>query len=216
MPPLPDQNVRSVLMPAVRLLGKTRKAINHTHDRNSTAKKKPRRLFSETEQRGREAANCFSSLHLCPPPLPLCLFSHLSPTTPSPTPLSSPPTTQTREPTARPNTSQHPNAQNQASHEKKEEGVVSIYSFQKVQQEIAREEKKEDQRGIDVRKTTRDGYIYSNNRSKNTKRTTQNNRLHQLPSLFPVPSPVPSPRPRLPAYTDKEIFSLQKINTVEG
>lgn len=190
----------------------------HTHDRSRQKKKSHDASFPKQSSEDERPPTCSHHFTAVLPPSCCPLLSPPQHHPENGTPLSSPPTTQSRR-TARPNTSQHPNAKNQASHEKKEEGVVSIYSFREKKTENRKRRK--NQRGIDVRKTTRDGYIYSNNRSNKqqhqhqveevvTKRTTQNSHLH-LPFLFPVLSPFPrSIRPRLPEYTEKEIFSLQK------
>lgn len=199
---------------------KEKKAINHTHMTEVDRKKKPRRLFSKTEQRGREAANLFSSLHRRPPSF---LLSPSLPTaTPSrkPTPLSSPPTTQSRR-TAKPNTSQHPNAKNQASHEKKEEGVVSIYSFR----EKTTENRKRRKRSERYRRAKNNkGWIYIQQQQKQQTTTPTpsrggsnqtDNAKQPPPSSVPfsrsVPLPPFHPSPSSGIHRERNLLS-PKIN----
>lgn len=223
MLPLPDQNVRSVLMPAVRLLGKTRyerKKSNqpHTHDRSRQKKKSHDASFPKQSSEDERPPTCSHHFTTVLPPSCCPLLSPPQHHPENRPPSAPHPPRNPEEPPDPTHVSTQTRKIKQAMKKRKRAWYPYIRSGKR-QQKIAREEK--DQRGIDVRKTTRDGYIYSNNRSNKqqhqhqveevvTKRTTQNSHLH-LPSLFPVLSPFSrSIRPRLPAYTEKEIFSLQK------
>ncbi|KAK1826096.1 hypothetical protein QBC39DRAFT_365283 [Podospora conica] len=196
-----------ICVPAVRLLGKTkrqRKKQSTTHMTELNRKKKATAPLPQNKTRGRRFAP--SQIHHF-----IVAFPH--------SPLPSPP--HHRSPTSPPHTAtprKHQPRQTppraKSKQAKKEEGVVSMYSFQKE----SREKQKKDQRGIDVRKQRQGIYIYKQQqkhqhqaiyqKTDNAKPATPNRPFLVCPS-----EPFSPFRPPSPCLPERNLIS--KINTVE-